>query len=423
MPRIRLSKQAVIIIAEFILLSLLVFSLGPGTVETSAGPVSAESGAPGGSAGRIEFTVPADFLEYAFRLDMNSCQNAVHLDWTELLACLGADSGGDFSRCSLSNLDRLAERLRGGETIAEISKDLKYYGYYHEVYSAVLGGMVGYFRQETDLENAPVFWDPQESVTDSGSENTVPKTGGNLDPESTVPETSGNSAPENKAPETAADLGPENTVAETSDGAAGKDSEKIWVTKYGLKAYSPIAADFPFSDYDDFGDARSCDSGRRHLGHDIMGQAGTPIVAVESGTVEDMGWDRYGGWRIGIRSFDKKRYYYYAHLRRNHPYQSGLEPGSTVTAGDVIGYLGRTGYSTEENTDNAGTPHLHFGLRLTPEGLQKEGGKETGGEKEQEDEIWIDCCSLVRFLGINRSKVAKVEGTKEWTRVYGQTEL
>ena len=38
-------------------------------------------------------------------------------------------------------------------------------------------------------------------------------------------------------------------------------------------------------------------------------------------------------------------YYYYAHLRKNYPYQSGLEVGRVVPAGDLIGYLGRTGYS------------------------------------------------------------------------------
>ena len=80
----------------------------------------------------------------------------------------------------------------------------------------------------------------------------------------------------------------------------------------------------------------------------MMGQVGTPIIAVESGYVEAIGWNPYGGWRIGIRSLDQKRYYYYAHLRKNYPYQSNLSQGSYVQAGDVIGYLGRTGYSTTE---------------------------------------------------------------------------
>ncbi len=70
----------------------------------------------------------------------------------------------------------------------------------------------------------------------------------------------------------------------------------------------------------------------------MMGLVGTPIIAVESGVVTALGWNQYGGWRIGISSFDGKRYYYYAHLRQNYPYAEGLEEGSVVTAGDVIGY-------------------------------------------------------------------------------------
>lgn len=92
----------------------------------------------------------------------------------------------------------------------------------------------------------------------------------------------------------------------------------------------------------------------------MMAAVGTPIIAVESGTVEIMGWNQYGGWRIGIRSADKKRYYYYAHLRQNRPYQCDMAEGKTVNAGDVIGYVGRTGYSTKENTNNIDTSHLHL---------------------------------------------------------------
>ena len=80
-----------------------------------------------------------------------------------------------------------------------------------------------------------------------------------------------------------------------------------------------------------------------------------------------------------------------------------------MTAGDVIGYLGRTGYSTTENTNNITTPHLHFGIQLIFDESQKEGN----------NEIWIDCYEIVKFLRLNQSETVKVEGTKEWTRVYG----
>lgn len=283
----------------------------------------------------VEFNVPADVMEKAFRLDMGTVQEEVHLDWVELLAYLGAKYGGDFERFRQTDLDAVVEKLKSGSAMEEIAKDMKYYAYYREAYGAVLDGMVGYFEQE-----------------------------------------SGN--------------------------------DKVWLRKYGLKVFSPIAKNFPYSDFDDFGASRSYGFKRKHLGHDMMGQVGTPVIAVESGYVEALGWNQYGGWRIGIRSFDKKRYYYYAHLRQNYPYQANLKEGSIVTAGDVIGYLGRTGYSTTENTNNITTPHLHFGIQLIFDESQKEGN----------NEIWINCYEIVKFLRMNQSETVKVEGTKEWTRVY-----
>ncbi len=115
-----------------------------------------------------------------------------------------------------------------------------------------------------------------------------------------------------------------------------------YTKKYGIKAFLPIAKNYSFSHYDDFGNSRSYGYKRVHLGNDLMGSIGTPIIAVESGTIEALGWNQYGGWRIGIRSFDKKRYYYYAHLRKDRPYAENLKEGQIVHAGDVIGYLGMT---------------------------------------------------------------------------------
>lgn len=71
----------------------------------------------------------------------------------------------------------------------------------------------------------------------------------------------------------------------------------IMQAKYGLKAYSPIAYGYSFSHYDDFGAPRSYGFKRNHLGNDLLGSIGTPIIAVESGVVETVGWNRYGGWR------------------------------------------------------------------------------------------------------------------------------
>lgn len=190
---------------------------------------------------------------------------------------------------------------------------------------------------------------------------------------------------------------------------AEDDSErKVWEKRYGLKAFCPIAKGFPYTDYDDFGASRSYGYKRNHLGHDMLGQIGTPVIAVESGYVEALGWNQYGGWRIGIRSFDKKRYYYYAHLRQGFPYQPELKEGSVVLAGDVIGYMGHTGYSTTEDVNNIDQTHLHFGMQLIFDESQKDGN----------NEIWIDCYQIVNFLYRNQSEAARNNETKEWRRIY-----
>lgn len=197
-------------------------------------------------------------------------------------------------------------------------------------------------------------------------------------------------------------------VGEFAIGTESDTGQICWEETYGLKAYFPLAKDFPYEEYDDFGVGRSYGYKRRHLGHDMMGQIGTPVVAVESGYVEALGWNQYGGWRIGIRSFDGKRYYYYAHLRQNYPYAEGLAEGSVVTAGDVIGYMGHTGYSTTENVNNIEVVHLHWGMELVFDEERREAG----------NEIWVDVYPLTRFLYKHRSEVRKIEDTKEWQRVY-----
>lgn len=298
----------------------------------------------------VDFNVTCEALEQAFRYDVDTCQAEVHLNWVDLLAYLGTRYGGDFSRYKKSDMKKVAEQLINGEmTMEELTSDMKYYDYYRQAYGAVLDGMVGTFQAEIPADEVPEMLQQSAQNTDT-----------------------------------------------------------VWVTKYGLKAFFPLAKNFPYNDFDDFGVSRSYGFKRRHLGHDMMGQVGTPIIAVESGYVEALGWNQYGGWRIGIRSFDKKRYYYYAHLRKNYPFQSNLKEGSAVQAGDVIGYMGRTGYSSKENTNNIEESHLHFGLELVFDESQK----------ESDHEIWINCYELVKFLRRNQCEAVKVEGTKEWRRVY-----
>lgn len=194
-------------------------------------------------------------------------------------------------------------------------------------------------------------------------------------------------------------------------GSFAIEKDGKWVPTYGIKAFSPIAAGYGYSHCSDFGNSRSFGFKRKHLGNDLMGSAGTPITAVEGGVVEAMGWNRYGGWRVGIRSFDSKRYYYYAHLQKDTPFAPGLQVGDMVQAGDLIGFMGRTGYSDKENTNNIETVHLHFGMQLIFDESQK----------ECLSEIWIDTYDIIRLLDSHRSSVRR---TKDgWERLYPFTDL
>ena len=277
----------------------------------------------------VDFGVPYESLKYAMEQDIATFEQEYHISWIDILALSACRTGG---KCGLSSVKRAAADLRGEKSPEELlGNTYKYYDYYHQAYSAALGGMLGSFAIEKDGELVPT---------------------------------------------------------------------------YGLKAFSPIAAGYGYSHCSDFGMSRSFGFQRKHLGNDLMGSLGTPIVAVEGGVVEAMGWNRYGGWRVGIRSFDSKRYYYYAHLQKDTPFAPGLQVGDMVQAGDLIGFMGRTGYSDKENVNNIETVHLHFGLQLIFDESQK----------ECNSEIWIDVYDIVRLLSSHRASYQKQDGT--WQRVY-----
>lgn len=282
----------------------------------------------------VDFGVPYESLKYAMEQDIATVDQEKHISWMESLSLAACRTGG---KCGLSSVKKAVSDLKAGKSIEELLGDLmKYYDYYHESYSAALGGLLGSYAIEINGE---------------------------------------------------------------------------WKSQYGLKAFSPVAAGYGYSHCDDFGVSRSFGFARKHLGNDLMGAQGSPIVAVEGGVVEAMGWNRYGGWRIGIRSFDSKRYYYYAHLQKDHPFAEGLQEGDIVQAGDVIGFMGRTGYSDKENVNNIETVHLHFGMELVFDESQK----------ECNSEIWIDVYNIVRLLSSHRSSVRKTENG--WQRVYPYQDL
>ncbi len=99
---------------------------------------------------------------------------------------------------------------------------------------------------------------------------------------------------------------------------------------------------------DTWGAPRS--GGRTHKGVDMIAARGTPLVAIENGVISRMRNGGLGGitlWIAGI-SGDS---FYYAHL---DGYAPGLSRGQSVTAGELVGYVGNTGNARYT------VPHLHF---------------------------------------------------------------
>jgi len=90
--------------------------------------------------------------------------------------------------------------------------------------------------------------------------------------------------------------------------------------------------------------------GRAHKGEDVHAERGTPLVAIESGTIIQSGWHWSGGYGVYLEGYYSGDVYYYAHMTRSAP---GIKPGKAVQVGDLLGWVGSTG--------NATSPHLHLG--------------------------------------------------------------
>lgn len=112
---------------------------------------------------------------------------------------------------------------------------------------------------------------------------------------------------------------------------------------------------------------RSYGGERFHEGTDLFGSQNIPeyypIISMTDGVVERIGWLPLGGLRIGIRS-PAGGYFYYAHLSS---YEKNFQEGDTVAAGDILGYMGNTGYGPE-GTMGKFPVHLHLGIYIaTPD--------------------------------------------------------
>ena len=127
-------------------------------------------------------------------------------------------------------------------------------------------------------------------------------------------------------------------------GIAVADGELCWP----LPGHTYISCHF--GEVDAFGNAG-------HRGTDIPAPEGTPILAAHSGTVIISGWNNSYGNQVLLDNGAGLS------TRYAHMTQTAVTAGATVTAGQVIGYVGNTGDSTGF--------HLHFevmqnGVRVNP---------------------------------------------------------
>jgi murein DD-endopeptidase MepM/ murein hydrolase activator NlpD len=141
-------------------------------------------------------------------------------------------------------------------------------------------------------------------------------------------------------------------AARAAQAAPAPRRESFWI----VHAVFPIAG--PHTYGDGFGVQRS---GHTHQGQDVMASCGTPLVAVDPGKVKFVGRQSLAGNYIVISDEDGTGDYVYMHLRD----KALVSKGDTVTTGETIGYVGRTGDAT--------ACHLHFELWPAP-------GWYTGGQ-------------------------------------------
>lgn len=149
----------------------------------------------------VDFNGSASLLKKLSDLDISSHNNdAVKLNWIELMAYLGCKYGGNLALFKQTDLDKLVSELQSGKTIEDLTNNMKLYNYFYESYDAIFHEYIGEYEIQTTDED------------------------GNL----------------------------------------------CYVKKYGLKAFLPIAKNYSFSHYKDFGSSRSYGYRRVHLGNDLL---------------------------------------------------------------------------------------------------------------------------------------------------------
>ncbi len=119
----------------------------------------------------------------------------------------------------------------------------------------------------------------------------------------------------------------------------------------------PVPTNYDYSYRGTWGASRGWGGRRIHEGTDLFAGYGTPVRATSYGMVEIMGWNEFGGWRVGIRD-NHNTYHYFAHLSS---FNKDIKVGDIVEPRTIIGYVGSSGYG-KEGTSGRFPPHLHYGM-------------------------------------------------------------
>ena len=165
-----------------------------------------------------------------------------------------------------------------------------------------------------------------------------------------------------------------DALKEQKDSLVEEDLDFLWqdMVYFPVPESSYDPSGYQVSFVDSYGSARNFGGDRVHEGCDIMPSLDKrghyPVVSISDGVVEKIGWLKLGGYRIGIRS-PQGVYFYYAHL---NDYIRDFTVGDPIRAGEVLGFMGDSGYGEEEGTTGMFPVHLHLGIYINDENGREE---------------------------------------------------
>ena len=98
----------------------------------------------------VDFGVPYESMKYALEQDIATFDQEQHLCWIDILTLAASNTGG---KCGLTSVKKATENWKKGFDPTTLTDSMKKaYDYYHEAYTAALGGLVGSYAIEKNGE-------------------------------------------------------------------------------------------------------------------------------------------------------------------------------------------------------------------------------------------------------------------------------